>query len=80
MYYFPANHTVKHVFYVRKFQKTNIYCILHSLKENVIVMKKSLQILKIIQLFIFLPFEISKGSKRRAYMRIKKMMISANLL
>ncbi len=43
-------------------------------------MKKLFQILKIIQLFIFLPFEISKGSKKRAYMRIKKMMISANLL
>ncbi len=44
------------------------------------IMKKVLQILKIIQLFVFLPFEISKGSKRRAYMRIKKMMIAANLL
>ncbi len=36
--------------------------------------------LKIIQLFIFLPFEISNGSKKRAYIRIKRMMISANLL
>ncbi|PQJ75797.1 hypothetical protein BTO13_11435 [Polaribacter gangjinensis] len=44
------------------------------------VMKRILQILKIIQLFIFLPFEISNGSKRRAYIRIKKMMIAANLL
>lgn len=44
------------------------------------IMKKVLQILKIIQLFVFLPFEISNGSKRRAYMRIKKMMIAANLL
>jgi hypothetical protein len=43
-------------------------------------MKKLLQILKIIQLFLFLPFEISKGSQRKAYMRIKKMMVSANLL
>jgi hypothetical protein len=43
-------------------------------------MKRTFQILKIIQLFIFLPFEISKGSKRRAYQKIKKMMISANLL
>ena len=43
-------------------------------------MKKTLQILKIIQLLIFLPFEISKGSKRRAHNRIKKMMIAANLL
>lgn len=43
-------------------------------------MKKTLQILKIVQLFIFLPFEISNGAKRKAYQRIKKMMISANLL
>ncbi|TVZ56720.1 hypothetical protein OD91_2017 [Lutibacter sp. Hel_I_33_5] len=43
-------------------------------------MKRVLQILKIIQLFIFLPFEISKGSKKRAYREIKKMMIAANLL
>jgi hypothetical protein len=43
-------------------------------------MKKFLQLLKIVQLFIFLPHEISKGSKKRAYMRIKKKMISANLL
>jgi hypothetical protein len=39
-------------------------------------MKKFLQLLKI----ILLPHEISKGSKKRAYMRIKKKMISANLL
>ncbi|KGL58657.1 hypothetical protein [Polaribacter sp. Hel1_85] len=43
-------------------------------------MKRLLQLLKIIQLFIFLPFEISKGSKKRAYMKIKKMMVAANLL
>ncbi|WP_430928009.1 hypothetical protein [Polaribacter marinivivus] len=43
-------------------------------------MKRVLQVLKIILLFIFLPFEISKGSKRKAYVRIKKMMIAANLL
>ncbi|WP_262712862.1 hypothetical protein [Polaribacter sp. IC073] len=43
-------------------------------------MKRILQLLKIIQLFLFLPFEISRGSKRRAYLRIKKMMIAANLL
>lgn len=43
-------------------------------------MKKLLQLLKILQLFILLPFEISKGSKKRAYMRIKKMMVAANLL
>jgi hypothetical protein len=43
-------------------------------------MKKILQLLKIIQLFIFLPFEISKGSKKRAYIKIKKMMIAVNRL
>lgn len=43
-------------------------------------MKKILQLLKIVQLFIFLPHEISKGSKKRAYIRIKEMMIAANLL
>mgnify|MGYP006981144492 FL=1 len=43
-------------------------------------MYKLSQILKIIQLFILLPFEISRGSKKRAYIRIKKTMISANLL
>jgi hypothetical protein len=43
-------------------------------------MKRFLQFLKIVQLFILLPFEVSKGSKKRAYMRIKKMMIAANFL
>lgn len=43
-------------------------------------MKKFLQVLKIIQLFFLLPIEIYKGSKKRAYMKIKKMMIAANLL
>ena len=43
-------------------------------------MKKLQQILKIILLFIFLPFEISNGSKKRAYMKIKKIMAAENLL
>lgn len=43
-------------------------------------MKKILQIFKIIFLFIALPFEISKGSKRKAYVRLKKMMVAANIL
>lgn len=43
-------------------------------------MKRILQLLKIVQLFIFLPHEISKGSKKRAYIRIKEKMIAANLL
>ena len=43
-------------------------------------MKKVYQILKIILLFILLPFQIARGSKKRAYVRIKEMMIAANLL
>jgi hypothetical protein len=43
-------------------------------------MKRLSQILKIFQLFILLPFEITKGSKKKAYMKIKKTMIAANLL
>lgn len=56
------------------------FCIFEPLKKKRKVMKKTLQILKIIQLLIFLPFEISKGSKRRAQNRIKKIMVAANLL
>jgi hypothetical protein len=48
--------------------------------ENKSMMTRLLQILKIIQLFILLPFDITKGSKKKAYMKIKKMMIAANLL
>jgi hypothetical protein len=48
--------------------------------EKICLMKRILQLLKIIQLFIFLPFEISKGAKKRAYIRIKRMMITANIL
>jgi len=43
-------------------------------------MKRILQIVKIIQLLIVLPFSIVNGSKKRAYHRIKRMMIAANLL
>ncbi|WP_262894640.1 hypothetical protein [Polaribacter sp. BAL334] len=43
-------------------------------------MKKLLQILKIIQLYILLPFEITNGSRRRAHLRIRRLMIAANLL
>jgi len=43
-------------------------------------MKKTLQVLRIILLFIILPFEISKGTKKRAYMNIKRKMIAANML
>jgi hypothetical protein len=43
-------------------------------------MKIILNILKIVLLFVFLPFEISKGSKRRVYIKIKKIMTDTNLL
>ncbi len=43
-------------------------------------MKKILQVLKIIQLLIVLPFSIMNGSKKKAYHRIKRMMIAANML
>ncbi len=43
-------------------------------------MKKTLQILNIIWLFILLPFSVVKGSKKKAYRRIKRTMIAANLL
>jgi hypothetical protein len=44
------------------------------------IMKKPVQIIKIILLFMLIPFELSKGSKKRAYVRIKKLMVAANLL
>jgi hypothetical protein len=43
-------------------------------------MKKILQILRIIQLFIMLPFSIVNGSKKKSYHKIKRKMIAANLL
>jgi hypothetical protein len=43
-------------------------------------MKKTLQVLRIIVLFILLPIEISKGTKKRAYMNIKRKMVAANML
>jgi len=43
-------------------------------------MKKTLQILNVIRLFILLPFSIVQGSKKKAYRRIKKTMIASNLL
>ena len=42
-------------------------------------MKRILQFLKIVRFFIFLPHEVSEGSKKRGYIRIKKMMSAANL-
>lgn len=52
----------------------------HKQKEKIMI-RKLLQLLKIVQLVIFLPFEIaSTGSKKRAYRRIKKMLVNANLL
>lgn len=43
-------------------------------------MEKILQVLRIILLFILLPFEICKGAKKRAYMNIKMKMIAADIL
>ena len=43
-------------------------------------MKNLYQIVKIIGQIILLPFFILNGSKKRAYRRIKKMMVAANLL
>ena len=43
-------------------------------------MKKLFQVLRIVLLFILLPFEISKGTKKSAYLNIKRKMIAANIL
>lgn len=36
-------------------------------------MKTFFQLLKILIFYLFMPFEISKGSKKRVYKKIKKM-------
>mgnify|MGYP003634987834 FL=1 len=43
-------------------------------------MKLFLILIKILFLVLSMPFEISKGSKRRVQKKIKKLMIIANLL
>lgn len=43
-------------------------------------MNRIFKILKLIQLFLRLPFDISNGAKKRASIRIKTLMISAKLL
>jgi hypothetical protein len=43
-------------------------------------MKKLFLIIKIMMMFFCLPFEISNGSKKKALQKIKKTMISANLI
>ena len=43
-------------------------------------MKQIIAILKIPLLLLLLPFEISKGAQKKAYIKIKKIMISANIL
>ena len=43
-------------------------------------MKKFLKIAKIIFLFIKLPIDSANGLNKHASLRIKKLMISANLL
>ena len=42
-------------------------------------MKRTIQILKVIQLFLFLPFSVENGSKKKYYQLIKKAMIDAKL-
>lgn len=39
-----------------------------------------LNVLKIILLFVFLPFEISKGAKRRLFIKIKKIMTDTEFI
>ena len=43
-------------------------------------MSRLYKILVIIIHFLLLPFSILKGSEKKAYIKIKKMMIAANLL
>jgi len=43
-------------------------------------MKNLLKILELFRLLVLLPFNISNGHKKRAYQKIKKQMISVNLL
>lgn len=39
-------------------------------------MRKVKEVLKVIPMFVSLPFEISKGAKRRTVMKIKKTIYS----
>lgn len=43
-------------------------------------MRKLLQILELLWLLILLPFQLSNGHKKRAYQKIKRVMMAANLL
>ena len=43
-------------------------------------MRKLLQILELLRLLVILPFSISNGHKKSAYQRIKRQMMSVNLL
>lgn len=43
-------------------------------------MKFLLNVIKIFFLLVFLPFEISKGSKRRVLIKIKKIMNNTSLI
>jgi hypothetical protein len=42
--------------------------------------KQVTAILKILYLLLLFPFEVSKGSQRKAYVKIKKVTIEASLL
>lgn len=46
---------------------------------KLLIMKKTINLLKVIPLLIFLPFEISKGSKKRTFKKIKETIFSLNL-
>ena len=43
-------------------------------------MKKVLQVLKVLQLIIQFPFDVEKGYKKAASVRLKKALITAKLL
>ncbi|MEX6626344.1 hypothetical protein PG913_02295 [Tenacibaculum pacificus] len=43
-------------------------------------MKKIIQFLELLWLLIVLPLEVSNGSKKGAYQKIKRQMILVNLL
>jgi ABC-type molybdate transport system ATPase subunit len=49
-------------------------------KKKTKIMKRIFEILKIVPLLFRLPFDISNGSKKRASVKLKKLMISARLL
>ncbi len=43
-------------------------------------MKKMLQVFELFRLIILLPFNVTNGRKKRAYQKIKRQLMSVNLL